>query len=72
MNEYILCSGENCPLKNDCKRFKRDLNRVKDYHFDWPPIKEGKCFYFDKKDEGDYLFDKIKNMFDANKDKNGS
>lgn len=66
---YYLCSGENCPFKQDCKRFRRDLNKVREYHFAWPPITGDHCDAFDKKSESDYLFDKIKNICgDGNKD----
>jgi len=60
--KYYVCSGENCPLKNDCRRFKRDINKQKEYHFAWPPIKNGKCKEYDPKDDIDKLFDKIKNI----------
>ena len=67
--KYYLCSGENCPLKNDCKRFRRDINKIKEYHFAWPPVVHGECGSFDQKNETDVLFDKIKSICgDKNKD----
>ena len=56
-------------MKNDCKRFRRDLNKLKEHHYAWPPIKGDQCGAFDPKTETDYLFDKIKNICgNANKD----
>lgn len=60
---YCFCTGENCPLKQDCKRFREDLDKKKEYHFAKAPIKDnGTCFHFDKKNEADIFFDKIKNI----------
>lgn len=39
------CSGQNCPLKNDCLRYKKDLNKRVHPHLDFPPYDatKGKC-----------------------------
>lgn len=59
---YTYCTGEGCPMKEQCKAFKPDMNKRTTDHWGKPPIKpNGECHYFDPKDEIDQLLDNIKN-----------
>lgn len=39
------CSGFNCPLKDNCKRYKA-IGGDWEYYFTEPPYKDGKCEFF--------------------------
>lgn len=39
------CSGFNCPLKDNCKRYKA-IDGDWEYYFTEPPYKDGKCEFF--------------------------
>lgn len=39
------CSGFNCPLKDNCKRYKA-IGGDWEYYFTVPPYKDGKCKFF--------------------------
>jgi hypothetical protein len=39
------CSGFNCPLKDNCKRYKA-IGGDWEYYFTEPPYKDGKCEHF--------------------------
>lgn len=45
MPDFTMCSGDGCPLKDDCKRF---LASPSDYQsfFVNPPVVNGKCDSF--------------------------
>ena len=34
---FEYCSGQNCPLKDNCLRYKEKINRKKELHLDYPP-----------------------------------
>lgn len=68
---YPLCSGENCGRKSICRRFKRDLNKLKEDHFNKPPLKEdGSCNWFEQK-HIDPFIEKLRELLN-DKDKDGS
>lgn len=67
--KYPVCSGENCPLKKDCARFKRDINKSKEDHLEWPPYNHSlkRCNFFLHK-ERDPLVERINQILkDADK-----
>ena len=45
MSDITKCSGFNCPLKDNCKRYKA-IGGDWQYYFTEPPYKDGKCEYF--------------------------
>lgn len=45
MSDITKCSGFNCPLKDNCKRYNA-INGMWEYYFTEPPYKDGKCEYF--------------------------
>lgn len=50
MSEITKCTGENCPIKDDCKRFTLEDNKYHQSYFSEPPcnVTEGKfeCLMF--------------------------
>ena len=53
MTDITMCSGENCPVKKTCYRFKAKPNELHQSYFLDPPFdkEEKKCDYYweDKK-----------------------
>jgi hypothetical protein len=47
MADICKCSGTDCPLKEDCFRFKAPESYFQSY-FENVPFKDGKCEYFMK------------------------
>lgn len=47
MPDITLCTGEGCPLKDECYRYKAKPSERQSY-FDRPPNKGDKCEYFSK------------------------
>ena len=45
MSDITKCSGFNCPLKDNCKRYKA-IGGDWEYYFTEPPYKDGKCEFF--------------------------
>lgn len=48
MSKYVLCSGEGCPLKDDCGRYLPDMDKTKVNHFDPIPYRNGGCNFYIK------------------------
>jgi hypothetical protein len=48
MSKYTLCSGEGCPIKEDCGRYLPGLDKTKVNHFSPVPYKDGKCSFYVK------------------------
>jgi hypothetical protein len=47
MPDITLCTGEGCPLKDECYRYKAKPSERQSY-FERPPYKGDKCDYFSK------------------------
>jgi hypothetical protein len=63
---YPVCSGENCGRKTICRRFKRDINKKKEQHLAWPPIKpDGSCASFRQK-PNDPFIEKLREILGGN------
>jgi len=45
MPDITMCSGKDCPYKENCYRFTAKPCEYQSY-FSTPPIKDGKCDYF--------------------------
>jgi len=45
MPDITMCSGANCPLKDECYRYTAEPSKFKQSYFMNPPIKDGKCEY---------------------------
>ena len=52
MPDIAMCSGLDCPVKNDCYRHTAEFNEYGQSYFQTPPLKDdGTCNYFwDNKD----------------------
>jgi len=46
MADITLCKGNNCPMKEQCKRYTSPPNSTKQSYFTESPIKDGKCDMF--------------------------
>lgn len=57
MPDISKCSGESCPLKEDCFRYKSPPSQLQSY-FMAPPVIDGKCRYFIQNPS--YLHEKYK------------
>jgi hypothetical protein len=53
MSDKTLCKGNNCPMKEQCKRYTSTPNLLYQSYFTESPIKDGKCdmFWGDVADE---------------------
>lgn len=40
-----MCKGDNCPLKENCYRYKAEPDERLQSYFMEPPYKEGECKY---------------------------
>ena len=45
MSDITKCSGFNCPLKDNCERYKA-IGGNWEYYFTEPPYKDGECEFF--------------------------
>ena len=45
MSDITLCKGNNCPMKEQCKRYTSP-NSTKQWYYTESPIKDGKCDMF--------------------------
>lgn len=45
MADICMCSGLNCPVKENCYRFTAKADEYQTYFLD-APIKDGKCEYY--------------------------
>ncbi len=43
MPDITMCSGANCPLKDECYRYTAEPSKFRQSYFMNPPIKDGKC-----------------------------
>ena len=43
--DITKCSGENCPMKESCYRFRAEADEMQSYFIE-PPIKDGKCEHY--------------------------
>ena len=48
MADIAKCDGTDCPLKEDCFRFKVPADRLYQSYLVDIPFKDGKCEYFMK------------------------
>ena len=46
MADITMCSGEKCPLKENCYRYTAKPNEFRQAYFMEPPVSEGKCEHF--------------------------
>jgi len=44
--DIALCVGLDCPLKENCLRFKAESNEMYQSYFTEPPVKENECEFF--------------------------
>lgn len=44
MSDITMCTGEGCPMKDDCYRFKAKPSDLQSY-FETPPFSLGRCEY---------------------------
>ena len=53
MTDIMICSGENCPLKKKCYRYKAKINYLHQSYFMEAPYdkKKNECVYFFDKEE---------------------
>lgn len=51
-----LCSGEGCPLKDDCDHYSQAIDKMRDDFFDKPPyrLEFSRCSFNPKDVEGSY------------------
>ena len=45
MEKIVMCSGDNCPMKESCYRYKATPLKDQMYLYE-PPIKNGICEFF--------------------------
>jgi len=45
MPDISMCSGEGCPLKENCYRFTATPSKFRQSYFFTPPFKDGECEY---------------------------
>lgn len=38
-----MCTGEDCPLRDSCRRFLAEPNPFRQSYFAVPPVKDGEC-----------------------------
>ena len=53
-----MCKGDNCPIKDQCYRYRAVPAKHWQTYFIEPPMKEGKCEQFWKIDYRDRLQEK--------------
>lgn len=60
---FEYCSGQNCPLKDACLRYKEKINRKTMFHLAYPPYDatKNRCGYFVGKDGNNLLNQEILN-----------
>ena len=46
MADITLCKGNNCPMKEQCKRYTSPHDPLYQSYFTESPIKDGKCDMF--------------------------
>ena len=46
MADITMCSGEKCPLKENCYRYTAKPNEFRQAYFMEPPVSEGECEHF--------------------------
>ena len=61
-----LCKGNNCPMKEQCKRYTSPADATNQWYFTESPIKDGKCdmFWGDKADE---IMEQLKSIMQVEK-----
>lgn len=48
MPDITMCTGEGCPLKDECYRYKARPSDYRQVYFERPPNRGNKCEYFSK------------------------
>lgn len=46
MPDITMCSGQDCPLKEKCYRYKATPSKYQQSYFSDPPCNGDKCDYF--------------------------
>jgi hypothetical protein len=60
--DITMCTGLDCPFKEQCHRFTADPGEYQMYFAD-PPIKDGKCdFYWGE--NGEFVWNEIKDSLE--------
>ncbi len=60
MADLTKCKGDNCPLKETCKRYTSEASLYQSWFVE-PPIKDGKCtMYWGAEAEG--IFNQFNNI----------
>jgi hypothetical protein len=55
MPDIAMCDGKDCPMKDQCYRFRAIPHEIRQYYFALAPIRDGKCDEFLKINETDQL-----------------
>ncbi len=56
-----MCTGTDCPKKENCYRFTAKSNEYRQAYFTKPPIKDGKCeMYWGK--EAEFIMNQLKEI----------
>ena len=61
MSDITLCKGNNCPMKEQCKRYTSTPNSTKQWYYTESPIKDGKCDIF-WGDVADVVMEQLKSI----------
>lgn len=61
MADITLCKGNNCPMKEQCKRYTSPHNPKYQSYFTESPIKDGKCDMF-WGDVADVVMEQLKSI----------
>lgn len=46
MPDITMCSGKDCPFRDQCYRYTAKPSEYQQAYFSEPPIKDGKCDYY--------------------------
>ena len=63
--DITLCKGNNCPIKEQCKRYTSTPNPLYQSYFTESPIKDGKCDMF-WGDVADNIMEQLKTITNEN------
>jgi len=65
MADITMCTGDDCPLKENCYRFTAEASKYLQSYFFTPPFENNTCeMYWGKHSES--IYNQLKNITDEN------
>ena len=67
MADITMCTGDGCPLKENCYRFTAEKSEYRQSYFFTPPFEDNTCdMYWGKQSES--IYNQLKNITNENND----